>query len=107
MKYADLLPSLLKKHLVQTRPPPKVPERLPAWYRPDKFCAFHQGAPGPDTEYCYALKAAVQKLIRDKDLGKWTPNNEGSYAMTFTTLDGDKLALPVNTAAVKKYSVKK
>ncbi|KEH29565.1 hypothetical protein MTR_4g045717 [Medicago truncatula] len=68
MKYADLLPSLLKKHLVQTRPPPKVPERLPAWYRPDKFCAFHQGAPGHDTEYCYALKAAVQKLIRDKDL---------------------------------------
>ncbi|KEH29597.1 hypothetical protein MTR_4g045943 [Medicago truncatula] len=68
MKYAYLLPALLKKHLVQTRPPPKVPERLPAWYKPDKFCAFHQGAPGHDIEYCYALKAAVQKLIRDKDL---------------------------------------
>ncbi|XP_039690657.1 uncharacterized protein [Medicago truncatula] len=73
MKYADLLPALLEKNLVQTRPPPKVPERLPTWYRPDKFCAFHQGAPGHDTEYCYTLKAAVQKLIRDKDLSFANP----------------------------------
>ncbi|KEH40973.1 hypothetical protein MTR_1g040275 [Medicago truncatula] len=38
--------------------------------------------------------------------GKWTPNYEGSCAMTFTTMNGDKLALPLNAGAVKKYSVK-
>ncbi|KEH29630.1 hypothetical protein MTR_4g046607 [Medicago truncatula] len=37
---------------------------------------------------------------------KWTPNYEGSCAMTFPTLDGDKLTRPVNTGSVKKYSVK-
>nr|ABD28294.1 hypothetical protein MtrDRAFT_AC147774g5v1 [Medicago truncatula] len=36
----------------------------------------------------------------------WTPNYEGSCAMTFTTMDGDKLALPMNAGVVKKYSVK-
>jgi hypothetical protein len=45
MKYADLLPALLAKNLVQTKPPPPVPERLPAWYRTDLSCTFHQGAP--------------------------------------------------------------
>lgn len=38
--------------------------------------------------------------------GKWTPNHEGSCARTFTTMDGDKLALPMNAGTVKKYSVK-
>ncbi|KEH33420.1 hypothetical protein MTR_3g035335 [Medicago truncatula] len=37
---------------------------------------------------------------------KWTPNSEGSCAMNFTTMDGDKLALPMNAGVVKKYSVK-
>ncbi|KAK2410935.1 hypothetical protein QL285_046268 [Trifolium repens] len=64
MKYADLLPALLTKNLVQTKPPPPVPERLPAWYRTDLTCAFHQGAPGHDVEHCYALKKEVQNLVR-------------------------------------------
>ena len=64
MKYADLLPALLAKNLVQTKPPPPVPERLPAWYRTDLTCAFHQGAPGHDVEHCYALKKEVQNLVR-------------------------------------------
>ncbi|KAK2403174.1 hypothetical protein QL285_052635 [Trifolium repens] len=64
MKYADLLPALLAKNLVQTKPPPPVPERLPAWYRIDLTCAFHQGAPGHDVEHCYALKKEVQNLVR-------------------------------------------
>ncbi|KAK2375367.1 hypothetical protein QL285_076259 [Trifolium repens] len=64
MKYADLLPALLAKNLVQTKPPPPVPERLPAWYRTDLTCAFHQGAPGNDVEHCYALKREVQNLVR-------------------------------------------
>ncbi|KEH26630.1 transmembrane protein, putative [Medicago truncatula] len=38
--------------------------------------------------------------------GKWTPNYEGSCAMTFTTMDGNKLARPMNASAVKKYFVK-
>ena len=64
MKYADLLPALLAKNLVQTKPPPPVPKRLPAWYRTDLTCAFHQGAPGHDVEHCYALKKEVQNLVR-------------------------------------------
>ena len=64
MKYADLLPALLAKNLVQTKPPPPIPERLPAWYRTDLTCAFHQGAPGHDVEHYYALKKEVQNLVR-------------------------------------------
>jgi len=30
MKYAELLPTLLEKNLFQIRPPPRVPEKLPA-----------------------------------------------------------------------------
>ena len=63
MKYAELLPALLDKNLVQTRAPPPVPERLPAGYRADLSCAFHQGAPGHDIEDCYALRTVVQRLI--------------------------------------------
>ena len=44
--------------------------------------------------------------------GKWTPNYEGPYvvkrvfsggAMTLATMDGNELARPVNSDAVKKY----
>ncbi|XP_039690620.1 RNA polymerase II degradation factor 1-like [Medicago truncatula] len=45
VKYADLLPILLKKNLIQTLPLPRVPNSLPPWYRPDLNCVFHQGAP--------------------------------------------------------------
>ncbi|KEH41389.1 hypothetical protein MTR_1g050418 [Medicago truncatula] len=38
--------------------------------------------------------------------GKWMPNYEGTCAMTLVTTNGNKLACPVNTGAVKKYSVK-
>ena len=68
IKYAALLPALLEKKLVQTRMPPPVPARLPAWYRPDLFCTFHQGAPGHDIEHCNAMKNAVQNLIRTNRL---------------------------------------
>jgi len=65
MKYADLLPILLKKNLVQILAPPRVPNPLPPWYRLDQNCTFHQGAPGHDTEQCYPLKEEVQKLIEN------------------------------------------
>ncbi|GAU38054.1 hypothetical protein TSUD_146120 [Trifolium subterraneum] len=68
VKYADLLPALLAKNFVQTRPPPPVPAVLPPWYRSDLTCAFHQGAPGHDVERCYPLKKAVQDLIRNNVL---------------------------------------
>ena len=64
MKYADLLPSLLERNLVQTKPPPRVPEILPAWYKAHLNCAYHQGAPGHDIEHCYGLRAEVQRLVR-------------------------------------------
>jgi len=59
MKYADLLPMLLERNLVHTKAPLPVPARLPAGYRADLSCAFHQGAPGHDIEHCFALKKIV------------------------------------------------
>jgi hypothetical protein len=63
MTYAELLPILLMKNLVQTRVPPQVPNELPVWYQPDLSCAFHQGAPDHDIKHCFSLKIEVQKLI--------------------------------------------
>ncbi|KEH34213.1 hypothetical protein MTR_3g463110 [Medicago truncatula] len=65
IKYAKLLPYLLERNLVQIRPPPPIPKILPARWRPDLFCVFHQGAQGHDVERCFSLKIAVQKLIED------------------------------------------
>lgn len=64
MKYADLFPRLLERNLAYTKAPPPMPAKLTSWYRPDLFCAFHQGAPGHDIEHCFALQKVVQKLIR-------------------------------------------
>ncbi|XP_039683789.1 uncharacterized protein [Medicago truncatula] len=74
MTYEALLPSLLARGLVQTLPPPRVQNPLPPWFRADRNCAFHQGAPGHDIEHCYPLKEAVQKLIHNKDLSFTDPN---------------------------------
>jgi len=63
MKYVELLPTLLRENLVQTRPPPPIPKKLPARWRPDLFCAFHQGEQRHDEEHCFSLKIEVQKLI--------------------------------------------
>jgi len=63
MKYAELLPTLLRENLVQTRPPPPIPKKLPTHWRPDLTCAFHQRAQGHDVENCFSLKIEVQKLI--------------------------------------------
>jgi len=63
MKYAELLPDLLEKNLVQTRPPPLMPKQLPARFRADLSCVFHQGALGHDFEHCYALKNTIQDLV--------------------------------------------
>ncbi|KAK2436742.1 hypothetical protein QL285_021714 [Trifolium repens] len=68
MTYAELLPTLIEKNLVQTRAPPPVPEKLPWWYKPDLSCVFHQGAPGHDVERCLVLKSEVQRLIKDNIL---------------------------------------
>jgi hypothetical protein len=68
MTYAELLPALIEKNLVQTRTPPPLPEKLPWWYKPDLSCVFHQGAPGHDVERCLVLKSEVQRLIKDNIL---------------------------------------
>ena len=99
MRYIDLLPKLLEKKLVQTRAPPLVSGRLPAGYRPDLTCAFHQGAPGHDIEHCFALKKIVQKLIevgllpfedlnpgmqsRHTALQQYIPHNQAHKALQF------------------------
>ena len=63
MKYAELLPTLLRENLVQNRPPSPMPKKLPTHWRPDLTCAFHQGAQGHDIENCFSLKIEVQKLV--------------------------------------------
>jgi len=63
MKYVELLPTLLRENLVQTRLPAPIPKKLPAHWRPDLRCAFHQGAQGHDIEHCFSLKIEVQKLV--------------------------------------------
>jgi len=37
---------------------------LPARFRADLSCVFHQGAPDHDVENCYALKNADQDLVQ-------------------------------------------
>lgn len=68
MTYLQLLPALLQKGLVQTKPPPPITDVLPPGHRADLTCVFHQGAPGHDVERCHALRTEVQNLIRDKRL---------------------------------------
>ena len=64
MSYAELLPALIQKTLVQTRPPPVVPSSFPWYYKANQTCAFHQGAPGHSVENCYPLKTEVQRLVK-------------------------------------------
>jgi len=52
---------------------------------------------------CPKMVLSFQPYTNDK----WTPNYEGSSAMTFTTTDGDKLARPMKAGAVKKILCQK
>jgi len=63
MKYAKLLPMLLERSWVQTKAPPPIPKKLPARFRADLSCVFHQGALGHDIEGCYAFKNVVEDSI--------------------------------------------
>jgi len=77
MPYRDLLPSVLARGLVQTKPPPRVPNPIPNWYRADRTCDFHQGAPRHDIENCFSFMDAVQKLIESGDLS-FTDNHQNN-----------------------------
>jgi len=68
VKYAELLPTLLKENLIQTRPPLPMPKRFPMGYRAYLSCAFHQGIPGHDIEQCFAFRTVVQKLSQANTL---------------------------------------
>ena len=68
MTYAELYPSMVQKGLITTRTPPPPPNPLPHGFRFDLHCAFHEGVADHDLENCYALKARVRDLIRDKIL---------------------------------------
>jgi len=77
MLYRDLLPTVLSRGLVQTKPPPHVPNPIPNWYRADRTCDFHQGAPEHYIENCFSFKDDVQKLIASGDLS-FTDNHQKS-----------------------------
>jgi len=74
MTYLELLPALLQKNFVQTKPPPRMPDVLPPGYRADLTCDFHQGAPGHDIEHCHVVRTEVQNLICAKRL-RFTNND--------------------------------
>jgi len=78
VKYAELLPTLLKENLIQTRQPLPVPKRLPMGYKADLSCAFHQGEPGHDIEQCFAFRTVVQKLIQANTLSPNISHNSNS-----------------------------
>ncbi|XP_074288461.1 uncharacterized protein LOC141613616 [Silene latifolia] len=51
-------------------------EQRPKWYRPEAYCAYHQGK-GHDTEKCFRLKHEIQDMIEDGTIPIPTvkPNN--------------------------------
>jgi hypothetical protein len=107
VKYAELFPTLLKEDLIQTRPPPPVPKRLPMGYRADLSCAFHQGAPGHDIERCFAFKTVVQRLIQDNTLSpegqllvQPQPQQQAPRALQFDLI-------PMKYAELLSYLLKK
>jgi len=63
MKYAKLLPTLLIENLVQTRPPPPMLEKLQARWRPDIFCAFHQGEQKFESEHLASLGSLLMFVL--------------------------------------------
>jgi len=63
IKYAELLPTFLERNWVHIKAPPPIPKKLPARFRAELSCVFHQGAPSHDVEGCYALKNVVQDLV--------------------------------------------
>ena len=67
MTYTELYPAMVQKGLITTKALPP-PNPLPPGFRSDLHCAFHEGAACHDLENCYALKARVRDLIRDKTL---------------------------------------
>ncbi|XP_058776989.1 uncharacterized protein LOC131651341 [Vicia villosa] len=75
MTYTELYPHLVQLGLITTRSF-TPPNPLPANFRSDLHCEFHQGAAGHDLEHCYALKIRVQELVRGKviDFTARTPN---------------------------------
>ena len=67
MSYTELYPAMVQRGLITTRSL-TPPDPLPAGFRSDLHCEFHQGAAGHDLENCYALKTRVQELIKAKIL---------------------------------------
>ena len=67
MTYTELYPGLVQRGFITTRPL-TPPNPLPSGFRSDLHCEFHKGVAGHDLEHCFALKARVRELIRDKIL---------------------------------------
>ena len=53
MTYTELFPSLIRKNLITTKPPPVAPNSASPWYKADQLCEYHQGSPGHNIENCY------------------------------------------------------
>ncbi|XP_058727116.1 uncharacterized protein LOC131598545 [Vicia villosa] len=102
MTYTELYPALVKKHPVQPRAPPAVPNPLPWYYKADHTCVYHQEAPGHNLENCFPLKSEVQKMVKSgllsfKDM---SPNVQGNplpnHGNAVNMIDGEVRIYDVN-----------
>ena len=81
MTYAQVLQYLLKIEKITLKDPPVVPEKPSVNYDANARCAYHSGAPGHDTEKCYALKNKIQDLLDQKVIHFAPPPNVNQNPM--------------------------
>ena len=62
MSLSQALRKLIETGLLTTLTPRPLPQPIPAQFRMDLHCAYHQG-PGHETDRCTALRHAIQDLI--------------------------------------------
>lgn len=68
ISYSQLLPCLIQSGVVIPRELKPVPGVAKVWFDERAKCAFHADSVGHETEFCFAFKCTVQKLIDDKIL---------------------------------------
>lgn len=74
MTYAQILPYLIKKGLVERKPLPPVPTPPPCNFDINARCDYHAGSPGHTTKKCIAFKYKVKDLLKHKIIYFTTEN---------------------------------
>ncbi|MCI21632.1 gag-protease polyprotein, partial [Trifolium medium] len=66
VSYSQILPYLLQKGMVETKPLPPMAPPYPPHFDNNARCDYHAGSPGHNIENCKAFKYKVQELIDRK-----------------------------------------